>query len=369
MKKFALSLSMAAVLAASSHIAHAQSSITLYGIIDAGLTYFSNLNGHGTFVANDGSIQSNRWGLRGVEDIGDGAKVVFVLENGFNLYSGTMVQSGVLFSRQAWLGLSAPKYGTFTLGKQYDFFWDNLTQFAMGQVAGQYAWHPGDFDHLAGTLHINNALKYTSPNYGGFSAGALYAFPSQSVTAGTGRVIAFGLRYSNGPLNLGAAYTDTHDLGVNAPTQAGTTLFPDLPAGPVIANSVSSFGVGGSYRFGRSLTRLLFTDTHFRVRNDSGSMTTYEANEVFQLTPATTLMGGYWYSKLEAQKWQNVTVLLDYALSKRTDVYTSATYLRASGGAAPVFLGGGAAPVFANGEYVSTGQSSTAVRVGLRTLF
>jgi predicted porin len=99
---------------------------------------------------------------------------------------------------------------------------------------------------------------------------------------------------------------------------------------------------------------------HFRVRDDSGSMTTYEANEVFQLTPATTLMGGYWYSKLEGQKWQNVTVLLDYALSKRTDVYTSATYLRASGGAAPVF---------ANGEYVSTGQSSTAVRVGIRTLF
>jgi predicted porin len=49
MKKFALSLSTAAALALSSHVAHAQSSITLYGIIDAGLTYFSNLNGHGTF--------------------------------------------------------------------------------------------------------------------------------------------------------------------------------------------------------------------------------------------------------------------------------------------------------------------------------
>ena len=43
--------------------AYAQSSVTLYGIIDAGITYFSNLNGHATFVANDGSIQSNRWGF------------------------------------------------------------------------------------------------------------------------------------------------------------------------------------------------------------------------------------------------------------------------------------------------------------------
>ena len=125
MKKFALSLSASAVLALSmsSQVAHAQSSVTLYGIIDAGITYFSNVNGHSNFVANDGSIQSNRWGLRGVEDIGGGTRVVFVLENGFNLYSGTMVQSGVLFGRQAWLGIDNPRYGRFTLGKQYDFFW------------------------------------------------------------------------------------------------------------------------------------------------------------------------------------------------------------------------------------------------------
>jgi predicted porin len=367
MKKFALST--AALLALVSPLAHAQSSVTLYGIIDAGVTYFSNLNGHSAFVANDGSIQSNRWGLRGIEDIGGGSRVIFDLENGFSLYSGTMVQPGVLFSRQAWLGIANGRFGRLTLGKQYDFFWDDLTQFAMGSSAGQYSWHPGDFDHLAGTLHINDALKYTSPSYAGFQAGALYAFPSQSVSAGTGRVIAFGMRYSNGPFDFGAAYTDTHDLGLNGPSQAGTTFFPNLPATPVLADSVSSLGVGADYHFGISTTRLLFTDTHFRIANDNGSMPTYEVNEVLQVTPATTVLAGYWYSKLESQKWQNATLLLDYSLSKRTDVYTSASYLRASGGAAPVFLGGGAAPVFANGIYVGSGQSSTAVRVGIRTLF
>ena len=86
----------------------------------------------------------------------------------------------------------------------------------------------------------------------------------------------------------------------------------------VIATSVSTTGAGASYRYGRSLTRLLFTDTHFRVARDNGSMPTYEINEVFQLIPATTLMGGYWYSKLGEQKFQNGTLLLDYALSKRT---------------------------------------------------
>ena len=355
--------------ACAGQTAHAQSSVTMYGIIDAGLTYFSNLNGHSAFVANDGSIQSNRWGLTGTEDLGGGTKAIFTLENGFNLYSGTMVQSGVLFSRQAWLGLSDNRRGTLTFGKQYDFFWDNLTQFAMGQYAGQYSWHPGDFDHLAGTLHINNAVKYRSPSFYGFTVGALYAFPSQSVSAGTGRVMAFGARYDNGPLHVGLAYTNTHDMGLNAPTQAGTTLFADLPAGPVLVTNMSTFGAGASYTYGISLTRILFTDTHFRTRDDNGSMPTYEINEVLQFTPATTLLAGYWYSKLGDQRWQNATLLLDYALSKRTDIYTSATYLRASGGAAPVFLGGGAAPVFVNGTYVGTGNSSTAVRVGIRTRF
>jgi predicted porin len=370
MKKIAIRTACAVILSAGAMgTAHAQSSVTLYGIIDAGVTWFSNLNGHGTFVANDGSLQSNRWGFRGVEDLGGGTRAVFVLENGFNLYSGTMVQSGVLFSRQAWVGLSNTTLGQITLGKQYDFFWDNLTQFAMGQVAGQYSWHPGDFDHLAGTLHINNAVKYVSPSFAGLTFGGLYAFPSQSVSAGTGRVFALGARYANGPLNLGLAYTNTHDLGLNGPSQAGTTFFPDLPAGPVLASNVQSLGAGGSYRYGSSLTRLLFTDTRLRIEDDSGSMLTWEANEVYFATPATTLMAGAWYSKLGSQKWANATAICDYALSKTVDVYASTTWLHATGGAAPVFLGGGAAPVFVNGIYVGTGPSSVAVRVGLRTLF
>jgi predicted porin len=65
----------------------------------------------------------------------------------------------------------------------------------------------------------------------------------------------------------------------------------------------------------------------------------------------------------------NVTALCDYWLSKSVDVYTSATWLHASGGAAPVFLGGGSAPVFENGVYVGSGDTSVAVRVGLRKLF
>ncbi|HIH2752142.1 porin [Burkholderia aenigmatica] len=364
------SLLGAAVLAAASTAVHAQSSVTLYGIIDAGVSYLSNVGGHSQFMANDGAIQSNRWGFLGKEDLGGGLSAIFDLEGGFNLNSGALFQSDTIFNRQAWVGLASPRYGRVTLGKQYDFFWDNLTQFAMGQYAGQYSWHPGDFDHLAGTLHINNSVRYVSPTIAGVTVGGLYAFQSQATSGGTGRVVAFGLRYDNGPLKIGAAYTDIHDMGVNGPVQAGTTFFPNLPPAPMLASGVTNYGVGASYQIGRSLTRLLFTDTHLRIRNDNGSIATYEINEVFSLTPATTLMAGYWYSKLGDQHWQNATALVDYALSKRTDVYATATYLRASGGAAPVFLGIGGASAFANGNYVgSGGASSVAVRIGMRTKF
>lgn len=77
-------------------------------------------------------------------------------------------------------------------------------------------------------------MPYPSLTFAGVRLGGLYALPSQSVSVGTGRVYALGARYSNGPLNLGIAYTNTHDLGLNGPTQAGTTFFPGLPSGPVL---------------------------------------------------------------------------------------------------------------------------------------
>ena len=118
--------------------------------------------------------------------------------------------------------------------------------------------------------------------------------------------------------------------------------------------------MGGSYRFGRSLTRLLFTDTHFRIGHDNGSMPTYEINEVFQLTPATTLMGGYWYSKLGSQKWQNGTLLLDYALSKRTDVYLQGVYQHVSD------TGNSGIHAVINGLSMSSSNEQLAVTAGIR---
>ncbi len=82
--------------------AFSQSSITLYGIIDSGLTYASNEGGSHNIREDDGIYYGNRWGLKGTEDLGGGLSAIFQLENGFSLGTGKLGQFGAEFGRQAY---------------------------------------------------------------------------------------------------------------------------------------------------------------------------------------------------------------------------------------------------------------------------
>lgn len=78
----------ACVAALSAPLAHAQSSVTLYGLIDAGIVYTNNANGASLWRLNSGTVNGSRVGFRGTEDLGGGLKALFVLENGFNVNNG-----------------------------------------------------------------------------------------------------------------------------------------------------------------------------------------------------------------------------------------------------------------------------------------
>lgn len=99
---------------------YAQSSVTLYGIIDVGLVFNNNAGGQKQYFMSSGNIQGSRWGLRGTEDLGGGLSALFVLENGFSVNNGRLAQGGDEFGRQAYVGLSSTSIGTLTLGRQYD---------------------------------------------------------------------------------------------------------------------------------------------------------------------------------------------------------------------------------------------------------
>src|ERR1700736_320721 len=145
MKKSLLAL---AALGTFAGVAHAQSSVTLYGIVDAGFVYNNNsaVNGKGQklYATSAGNLQGDRWGLRGTEDLGGGLKALFVLENGFNTFNGTLGQKGDEFGRSAYVGLSS-QFGTVTLGRQYDSVVDYTGALEVGSQWGTfYGAHPGD---------------------------------------------------------------------------------------------------------------------------------------------------------------------------------------------------------------------------------
>jgi predicted porin len=210
MKKSIIAL---AAVGAFADAAHAQSTVTLYGIVDEGLNYTSNSKGHPLWNLSSGVMQGSRWGLRGTEDLGGGMKAIFVLESGFDMNNGTMGQGGLLFGRQAYVGLGS-RFGTVTLGRQYDSVVDYVGPLeAAGQWGGYIAAHPGDLDNLNNTYRTNNTVKFKSANYAGFKFGGTYSPGGVAGNMSANQIWSLGAGYNNGPLAIGAGRADGVQFG------------------------------------------------------------------------------------------------------------------------------------------------------------
>jgi predicted porin len=378
-----------AVIAAFSGAAHAQSSITLYGVVDAGISYVNNSSpttGHASLLKyEDGIASGTRWGLRGGEDLGGGLNAVFVLENGFNTNTGRASQGGALFGRQAYVGLKQNGFGTLSFGRQYSFSSDYLGgkySTAHQTVANNYAYHINDVDQLASS-RINNSIKFSSDNFGGFTFGALYGFSNQAgafggepattiagkTVAGSSSAYSVGLNYANGPLGIGAAYTN-----IGYPSQS-TPAFPTTIANVSmgVVRKLRTVGIGTHYTAHKTTLWALYTNTLFQpLSGASSTFAVYEAGAKYAFTPAWTLAGGYTWMDLSGAMqgtWHQFNVGLDYALSKRTDLYALSIYQRALGrnGSQDV-----QAQIGLNGGYfgkVGTASNPLAFRVGMRHRF
>ncbi|MFM0555660.1 porin [Paraburkholderia sediminicola] len=156
----------------------AQSSVTLYGIIDTGIEYVTNVGAHKSSVVRmpslTGSIPS-RWGFRGKEDLGGGLSAVFVLESGFAPSQGTLNQGGRLFGRQAYVGLSG-RWGTLSLGRQYSQIYWALP----GDTMGPNVYAAGDLDPYLSQARLDNAVAYTFTS-SGLTVGFTYSFGRDAV--------------------------------------------------------------------------------------------------------------------------------------------------------------------------------------------
>ncbi|WP_321908557.1 porin [Paraburkholderia sp. J11-2] len=342
MKKTLIILGVASTFSAA---AHAQSSVTLYGSLDAGLLYVNNWEGHSNWLEHSSTLSNTYFGLKGVEDLGGGTKAIFRLESGFDLTNGGFAGNG-LFNRQAYVGLQNNQYGTLTLGRQYDSVVDYLSPLALaGQAGGvNVAAHPLNNDNIGAQYSVANSVKYESANHSGFHFGALYGFSNQAGGFANGRAWSVGAGYSNGPLTVAAAY-DQSNINPNA------AVANPSPAVAVLqdANLQRTFGVGANYAFGPGTVGLLWTHTilngaTFAPQDGVPALNAHfdniELNGTYGLTPALALVGEYTYTfgktsgagtQSSSPRWHSVTLGTDYSLSKRTDLYFAGVYQHASG--------------------------------------
>ncbi|MFM0687961.1 porin [Paraburkholderia strydomiana] len=174
----------AVILAAGlfSASAFAQSSVTLYGVLDTGVEYVSHASAAGGYVVRMPGITGelpSRWGMRGSEDLGSGLKASFVLESGFNLRGGDSGQGGRLFGRQAWVGLEGP-WGALSFGRQY-----TMTYWAISDadILGPDIYGIGALDAYIPNARSDNTIVYKG-KFRGVTIGASWSFGRDSTGTG-----------------------------------------------------------------------------------------------------------------------------------------------------------------------------------------
>jgi GBP family porin len=378
--KMKKTLMVAALSGVFATAAHAQSSVTLYGLIDAGITYTNNQHGHAAWQETSGSINGSRWGLRGAEDLGGGLKAIFTLENGFGINNGTFKQGGREFGRQAFVGLASDQFGAVTLGRQYDSMVDFVGPLALTgtQYGGTQFAHPFDNDNLNNSFRVSNSIKYTSTNYAGFKFGGLYGFSNQAGGFSNNRAYSAGGSYSWNGLNVGAAFLQLNNAGTG---NAGGAVSDDFTFG---AKRQQTWGAGANYTFGPATAGIVYTQTNLTGLNsissaasgfsngitgfggNSAHFQNFEGNVRYALTPALSLAGAYTYTRASLggvhAHWNQVNLQTDYALSKRTDVYLQGVYQTVNEGS------GLSANINGLGAASST-NNQVAVTAGLRHRF
>lgn len=327
------SLIAAAALLTLSGISHAQTNVTIYGIVDAGLVRESG-GPDGNVTALGGGVASgSRLGFRGKEDLGGGLSANFLLESGFNSDTGSLAQGGLLFGRQLYVGLSG-KFGAMRLGRQYSPYYLALRDVADPFTAG-LAGRAGNI--MATNTRVNNMVNYITPSFGGFFADLAYGLGEVAGDAQKSRTIGAAIGYEHGPAKIKLAH---HQLNnATATDRTKNTLLAARYKFTLAEGSIGyavnkgidaadsrDFILGGSIPFGPS--RLLGS----YIRRDDRTA-----------------------NNRDAHQW---AVGYFYGLSKRTDLYLA--YAR---------IGNDNGAEFKVGNSTDTGTGDKAFNLGVRHTF
>ena len=341
--------------------AHAQSSVTLYGIVDTGIGYQSSQTSLGSTSGGRSVIKmlngiwaGSRFGLKGSEDLGGGTKAIFQLEEGFNSATGAQAVTGLAFNRQAYVGVANPTYGTFTAGRQYTSYYTLLSPYSPTTwLTGAYGAHPGDIDSLDTVYRVNNSLVYTSPSMYGVTVSGSYALGGVAGRTNAGSTYSAAIQYLNGPFGIAAGYQrinnaasgggawDANSTTSNAGAQAGVS---GINNGYQTAQAQQRVAVTGGYAFSAQWdVSFSYSNVQYipginsKFHNEAIFNT---AGAVLHFKPLTVLdlAAGYSYTRAtqsngisSSARYQQFNLSQYYSLSKRTGLYALEAYQRAGG--------------------------------------
>lgn len=324
----------------------AQSNVTIYGSVDAGITHVDNQRGSGSWRMDSGSRLADRLGFRGTEDLGGGYKALFQLESGFNVDDGAMKKAGVLFNRMSYVGLASP-YGTVTFGHIPDFMYEYLRGQSSGNMGVSYFFHPGNFDNMANQFQIDNAVKYESPVIHGFSVGAMNGFGEQPDGFNKSRNYSAGLKYAGENMSAGLAYTGSHNRAYNLGGTLGVAqvLGQKLSVNPVApdavyanfnANFSSTIGANIAYRMGSFTPHAMVSRIRMETALGAVAQKNMEIGADYTVGANTVGLSAA-RSTFEQTAWNQLNLVDLYRMSKRTTLYAAAAYQRAQNGYAAIF--------------------------------
>ena len=380
MKKQCMAL---ALLGTTLH-AHAQSSVTLYGIVDEAISFQTHTNPAGASTwalqqGNEGFLSGSRFGLKGKEALGDGWRAGFTLENGFLANNGKLDQQGQLFGRQAFVSLGNARYGDLSLGRQYTtantmlYYVDPL---GVG-AAPTNSWQV----YMTGQRY-DNAMTYTG-SYGPFQLLAQYAAGGIAGDSQARSSMSLGIKYAQGPLTAVGDAQQTRDtqsrrariylLGV-ASKIGSANLFAnyihsDREAGFDSSNGGTDTASITSMASGSPTAAVAINSVFSSHRSDN--FFTVGAN--YRATPTWLFTVAGMYDRTHAQDFNGSRETLygvaDYSLSKRTDVYVAAAYERVTGGWSGLFGNTTANGAASRGESLNGRNEQVSALIGLRHLF
>ncbi len=330
MKKAAMALGLVAVGVSS---AWAQSSVQLYGIMDAGVRWTSNANvGSSKKQLIPGGMSQSRLGINVTEDLGGGLKAIANLEHRLNSDNGAQA-SPTDFWRQSWVGIQSSDFGRITLGRQYNILFDIYTSTYASFKYSPYIEAYKPEIGLSMGARQDNMVKYLA------EMGPVRGEIQVSAGEGNSQNKSFGglLRYADGAFSAGGAYLQVEDtLGKKVKGYTAGAAYNDGPWYLNVSWASNKFDRGGL--LGAAYTSGLLGPVLNAAANDVKKRDMISAGFTYQITTQLNLGAHYWYAtqthyivSTEKSKGHYAAFVADYAFSKRTDAYLELDYTKHSG--------------------------------------